>query len=416
MKLLFTILITVTAQAAELRVGRAAVSITPPPGIPMAGYYSIRLAEGTHDDLYAKAIVLDVDGSKAALVACALVALEEEQVAAARAAIERVTGIRGENVIIRATHSHTGPLLRRSFLAAVTGKPLEIANQYLAALPQRIAESVKLADADRQPARAWAGTGREEALSFNRRFFLKDGSVKTNAGKMNPDIVKPAGAVDPEVAVVYFDTPDSKPLATYVNFAMHLDTVGGTQFSSDYAYTLARLLGKIKGPEMLTVFTIGAAGNINHIDVKSHAPQKGHAEAERIGTILAGEVIKTYARLQPLPAASIGVRREIVKLDLPPITPTEVEKARTIVAQFGKPKAPRTIELADAFKAIDVANRKGRPMEGEVTVIALGPELAFVGLPGEIFTELGLGEARFALSVYHCERTCRRMDRLCSES
>ena len=390
MKLLLTIFLAVAAQAAELRVGRAAVSITPPPGIPMAGYYSIRLAEGTHDDLYAKAIVLEVDGSKAALVACDVVALEEDQVTAARAAIEKLTGIRGENVILSATHSHTGPLLRRNFLAAVTGKPLEIANQYLAALPQRIAESVKLADADRQPARAWAGTGREEALSFNRRFFLKDGSVKTNAGKMNPDIVKPTGPIDPDVAVVYFDTPAAKPLATYVNFAMHLDTVGGAQFSSDYAYTLARLLGKIKGPEMLTVFTIGAAGNINHIDVKSRAPQKGHGEAERIGTILAGEVIKTYARLQPLPIASIGVGREIVKLDLPRFTPAEVEKARTIVAQFGKPKAPGTLQQSEAFKLIDVANRDGRPMAGEVTVISLGADLAFVGLPGEIFTELGL--------------------------
>ena len=47
------------AHAGELRVGAAAVNITPPNGIPMAGYYATRLAEGTHDDLHAKAIVLD---------------------------------------------------------------------------------------------------------------------------------------------------------------------------------------------------------------------------------------------------------------------------------------------------------------------------------------------------------------------
>ena len=46
MKLLLTLLLAIAAQAAELRVGRAAVSITPPTGIPMAGYYTIRLAEG----------------------------------------------------------------------------------------------------------------------------------------------------------------------------------------------------------------------------------------------------------------------------------------------------------------------------------------------------------------------------------
>ncbi|MFN0172536.1 MAG: hypothetical protein ACKV22_39540 [Bryobacteraceae bacterium] len=49
--------------AGDLRVGRAAVKITPPAGMPMAGYYSIRLNEGVHDDLFAKAIVLEKDGA-----------------------------------------------------------------------------------------------------------------------------------------------------------------------------------------------------------------------------------------------------------------------------------------------------------------------------------------------------------------
>src|SRR5262249_28835471 len=105
-RLSLILLLAAAAPAAELRIGRAAVSITPPAGIPMAGYYSVRLAEGTHDELYAKAIVLDVDGSKGALVACDVVALEAEQIAAARGAIEKLTGIRGENVLISATHSH----------------------------------------------------------------------------------------------------------------------------------------------------------------------------------------------------------------------------------------------------------------------------------------------------------------------
>src|SRR5207249_4774461 len=112
------------------------------------------------------------------------------------------------------------------------------------------------------PARVSAGIGREEALSFNRRFLMKDGTVGWNPGKLNPNIVRPAGPIDPDVAVVYFDSPESKPLATYVNFPMHLDTVGGLQISADYPYTLAMLLGQLTGPEVLTLFTIGAAGNI----------------------------------------------------------------------------------------------------------------------------------------------------------
>ena len=47
------------AASVEFRAGAAAVAITPPPGIPMAGYYSERGAGSIHDDLFAKAIVIE---------------------------------------------------------------------------------------------------------------------------------------------------------------------------------------------------------------------------------------------------------------------------------------------------------------------------------------------------------------------
>ena len=43
-----------------------------------------------------------------------------------------------------------------------------------------------------------------------------------------------------------------------------------------------------------------------------------------------------------------------------------------------------------AFKALDTFARQGQPLEVEVQVIAPGPDLAWVGLPGEVFVELGL--------------------------
>ncbi|MBK5291767.1 MAG: neutral/alkaline non-lysosomal ceramidase N-terminal domain-containing protein, partial [Acidobacteriia bacterium] len=283
--------------AEPLRVGRAAIKITPPAGIPMAGYYSIRLAEGTHDDLFAKALVLESGETRVALVACDLVNLDDALVASAREAVREATGITPARVMISATHSHTGPLLSRRFLATAPAAPRKLAEQYRAALPQRIAEAVRMAAQSLTPARAWTATGREESLSFYRRFLMKDGTVRFNPGKMNPDIVQPMGSIDPDVALAYFDAPDARPLSAYVNFALHLDTVGGTQFSADYAYSVSRLLAKLKGPDMLTLFTIGAAGNINHIDVSHKHPQKGHLEAQRIGTVLAGEVLKTIAKL-----------------------------------------------------------------------------------------------------------------------
>src|SRR5437899_11864057 len=103
--------VVASARADELRVGSAAVVITPPLGTPMAGYYSARAAEGVHDDLYAKALVLEKDGAKAALVSLDLISTTRGIVEEARREIDKTTGVKGADVMISATHSHTGPVL-----------------------------------------------------------------------------------------------------------------------------------------------------------------------------------------------------------------------------------------------------------------------------------------------------------------
>src|ERR1700686_1890975 len=97
--------------AQELSVGAAQVTISPPAGMPMAGYYATRLSTGVHDDLHAKAIVLSSGDQQAAIVACDLIGIPPAVVEEARALIQSGTGIPGENVMISATHSHTGPLI-----------------------------------------------------------------------------------------------------------------------------------------------------------------------------------------------------------------------------------------------------------------------------------------------------------------
>jgi hypothetical protein len=379
------------AGAAEFRSGAAVVTITPPEGAPMAGYYYNRAAEGAHDDLHAKALVFESEGARAAIVACDLASVPRFIVEQARRQIEAETGIPGNRVMISATHTHTGPVIPGdSDRYNLQGAMREIAARYVHELPGKIAEAVKLASAALVPARVSAAKGREPALAFNRRFFMKDGSVGWNPGKLNPNIVRPAGPTDPEVPVVYFESAEGKPQAAYVNFAMHLDTVGGTRYSADYAYTLSSLLAAAKSPELLTVFTIGCAGNVNHIDTGSRAPQQGNGEAARIGTILAAEVLKTLKRTEAVPAGPPRVRSAMVPLPLAEIRPGELEWARKITPLFGKPNAAPFMDLVRAFRIEDVAARQGKPIGAEVQAIAIGDELAWVGLPGEIFTELGM--------------------------
>jgi hypothetical protein len=382
--------------AADLTAGAAQVDITPPVGIPMAGYYSARGAEGTHDPLMAKAIVFEKDGIRVALVGLDLITTTAGYVAESRKLIEEQTGIPGRNVMISATHSHTGPVLSgRGQRDDAFGGKISLAAEYTQQLPGKIAEAVKRADAARRPAKVSHAIGREDGLAFNRRFHMTDGSVGWNPGKKNPRIIRPAGPTDPEVPIVVIETADEKnptPIAVYVNFAMHLDTVGGMYFSADYPYMLSKCLAAAKGDDLVTLFTAGCCGDINHINVASSAPQKGHGEAARIGTRLAAAVLRAWDDLAPAADGPLRVSSETVELPLAPVSAADVEAAQAVADQVraGAKPAPKFLDQVQAFKALDVAARLGKPIPVEVQVISLGNDLAWVSLPGEIFVQLGL--------------------------
>jgi hypothetical protein len=380
---------------AALAAGTSEVKITPPDGTPMAGYYFERGSTGVHDDLWAKALAIEAGGRRAALVSCDLINLTRGVVEASKRLIERQTGLKPHEVMISATHAHTGPVIaggssRYETATAPGGK----ADAYANWLPERIAESVRLALGAARPARVWYGTGDEPSVAFNRRYHMTDGTVGWNPGKKNPKIIEPAGPIDPEVRVVYFESDGGSPLATYVNYALHLDTVGGTEISADFPFTLSQLLGGARGGRMTTLFTMGCSGNVNHIDVGHAAPQKGHGEARRIGTVLAGEVIKTWARLSAAEPAALRARNEVVMLPLAAHQPEDVEWAKGIASKFGKPNAAPFLDMVKAFRVLDVDARQGKPLEAGVQVIVLGNDIAWVGLPGEIFVELGMAIKR----------------------
>ena len=390
---LFPLLVLAAIAAPEspapFRAGAAAIAITPPIGIPMAGYYSERGARGVHDELYAKAIVIEQGGATAALVALDLIAAPRDLVDDARAAIDRACRVRGANVMISATHSHTGPIVdtKNQF-----GGQSSLVKSYRESLPAKIAESVRQAESRLTPVTVYTARGRETSIAFNRRYHMKDGTVGWNPGKGNPLIVKPAGTIDPDVPVVFFETADQRPIATYVNYAVHLDNIGEPLISADMPATLSRCLADWKGPEMVTLFTAGCCGDVNHIDVKWKEAQRGFGNPARMGTILAGEVLRSWPRLAPVDAIPLRVKSTVVSLSLAELNNGDLEKARATVTRMKGDASPKPafIEMVQAFKVLDDEARNGKPHEVEVQVIALGNELAWVSLPGEIFTELGL--------------------------
>src|SRR5262249_37857772 len=136
-------------------------------------------------------------------------------------------------------------------------------------------------------------------------------------------------------------------------------------------------------------FANGCCGNLNHRNIHWADPQKGPAEARRIGTVLAGGVWKTYPLLGPHPGGKLQIKSEGLQLARPPPTPPPRTPPQEVVQRLREPRT-QFMEKVKAFQVLDVAAREGKPLEVEVQVIALGDRLAWVSLPGDIFVELGL--------------------------
>lgn len=385
------LLVAQTAYAASLRAGVAQVNITPPVGAPMAGYYVPRVAEGVHDPLYVKAIVIEKDGVRVAFAACDLALLPRELSQKARQLIQEQIGITPDHVMISATHDHTGPvILTTPSRYNLSGEMLRITRDYTNALPGRIAQAVEQAAAHLQPAVIHSAIGRETSLAFNRRYYMKNGTVGWNPGKLNPNIWRPAGPTDPTIPVIYIETPVGQPIASYVNFSMHQDTTGGLKFSEDFSYALGKILQMAEGDNLVSMFTIGCAGDINHLDFSRKEKQESYQEAARIGAVLAGDVLKVIQSAPEITVDKISVSDQVLHLELPQFTPEEVAWARRTQATFGTSSPAPFIDLVRAAKIIEIADRHGKPYDAEVQVIALGPQIAFASFPGEMFTQFGM--------------------------
>lgn len=374
----------------SLQAGTARIDITPPVPYRMSGYFHERLSTGIHDPLLAKALVLRQGDRRAALVFCDLIGFQASFTANVRTQIERQTGIPQEHIAIIATHSHTGPLyfgrLRDKFhdqAIAATGEDSLERIDYPKQLADRLVEAVRQADAAVEPIKLASGVGRQDTLAFNRRFHMKDGTVRFNPGYMNPNIVRVAGPIDPQVGIVLLRA-ENRPAVSLVSYALHLDTTGGTEYSADYPYYLATALRKELGDGAISLFGTGTCGDINHVDVTS----RDRRRPDVIGPMLARSIIEALPSLVDQPQPSLDMRQAIVTVPLQQYTEDEIVWACETIEHVGDRAVP-FLDRVRAYKIMDIKARQTDKIDLEVQVFKLSNQTAVVTLPGEVFVDLG---------------------------
>ncbi|HZF00201.1 MAG TPA: neutral/alkaline non-lysosomal ceramidase N-terminal domain-containing protein [Planctomycetota bacterium] len=278
----------------ELKAGFGSADITPEVGANIPGGFKANPGKGVRDPLYAVACVVSDGSTPVALVGIDELFVMKSTVTKARERIDKSTNIPAANVLIAASHTHSG-----GPIASCLGSESDPA--YEDKVAAGIAKAVEDAWAAMQPCEVGIGLGKEDTISFNRRFLMKDGKEATHPGKpgtKNHDqIVRPAGSIDPDVGVLAVRKPGGAVQGVVVNFACHVTVMGGNQFSADYVGYLRRELKAVYGESTQIVFLNGACGDITQVDNLSTAREFGAEHSAMMGSKLAAETVRTINRM-----------------------------------------------------------------------------------------------------------------------
>ena len=383
-----------------LQAGFARVNINPMLGCPIDGYFKFRYAEKILDDLEIAAVALACGDTKTLLMSVDNLHLGTDLVQLWRENISQKTGVAKEGIFVHCTHTHTS-----GDLSLNAEDPL--AQEYTKFVGKRIVDVAVFALEDLKPAKMGWAVGKAPNISFVRRFRMKDGSVRTNPGVGNPDILHPIGDVDDRVNVIRFDREGAETIVL-ANMGCHPDVVGGNNISADWPGMFRRRLEKSLD-NVKAVFFNGAEGDINHVNVNAKDGDfndtfhdfddvdRGYGHARHMGNVVAGAVLQVYDKVNYRDVDTIRYANKVT--DLPSNMPRPEDM----------PLAHKYNDLHNAgrddlipFKAMElttVVAEAGRMVRLEhgpesfplgLSAVAVGP-VALLGIPGEPFNGVGRG-------------------------
>ncbi|HEY4312695.1 MAG TPA: hypothetical protein VGN12_24815 [Pirellulales bacterium] len=391
------------AEAAPFKAGFAERDITPDIGMEQPGGYGKAFHRMKHDSCKVRASVFDDSAKRVAIVGIDALLIRRVNVDAARKAIQEKCGIPPEAVMIAASHSHsagpTGMILPGEFdqaseqVKTLAYEKSSMANaEYLRRVEQALIDAVVAADSSKVPARCGVGMGIEDKVAFNRRFRMAGGLTMTHPGQGNPDILEPAGPIDPQVGVLGAWSDDGKLLGCIVNFCCHA-TTGPGGISADYIHYIEKTIRGLMGDEAIVVFVPGMAGDVTQVDNRSPfaIKQFGEVSARFVGGRVGAEALKVLLAMEQGAGALVPVNCETRTLQIPRRKPRPERLARAREVLAGDPQKVDTTEWTFAKEIVLLDARLARePIAPvEVQAIQVGPAV-FVSCPAEYFCQYGL--------------------------
>ncbi len=387
------------AAEAPFRAGAATSNITPRLGISVNGGMADRTAVHVHDELHARCLVLDDGRTRLAIVTVDSCVVPRDVFDAAKRLIQKEAKLPADHVLMAATHTHYAPTVANVFQSKAD-------ETYKAFLARRIADGVRRAITNLAPARIGWAVGSEPNQVFNRRWHLKPGTmppnpfgsrddkVRMNPGVENPNLVRPAGPIDPEVPVVALQSPDGRPLALLANYSLHyVGGCPGNHLSADYyGFFADRMQELLKAdrldPPFVAMMSNGTSGDINNINFRKRQPrQPPYGQMRLVAGAVADAAFRACRGIRYRDRVALDVRQRKIALGVRRPSPDEVAKAQAILAKAkGRPLrglteiyANETVHLAKFPPTVEVI----------LQTMRIG-DLAICAIPCEVFVEIGL--------------------------
>ncbi len=382
----------------DFRAGFARVNITPAMGIPVAGYYQVRLADTVLDELECNVLAASAGGETVLLISCDIIGMKRRYHDPICAYVSQRTGVPEDHILITCTHTHTGPKLDEEIVP-------DMQADYFHFLKLRLADAAAFAIADLKPAKLAVAEGQSPGIAFVRRYRMKDGSIRTNPGVDNPDVVAPVGLTDERVGVMRIDR-EGGPSIVIANFGCHPDTIGGCNISADWPGFARRTVEKALDNVRCIVLN-GAQGDINHVNVKPAPGQnndlvmdfddvmRGYGHARHMGRVVAGAALQVYDKAAYIDVESVTGMTTVIDQPSNMPSPEELPEAHRIndLHQAGRDaELPYvgmmlTTIVAEAERMLQLEHG---PASFRLCMGALkiGP-VGVVGIPGEPFNAVG---------------------------
>ncbi|MVZ66209.1 hypothetical protein GQF61_10100 [Sphingobacterium sp. DK4209] len=387
--------------AKGFQAGAATSNITPKIGYSINGNMQDTKIRNIHDDIHARALVLDDGQTKLGFVVLDLCMVSRETLDKAKKRASEFTGIPVQNMMMSATHTHSAGTACGVFQS-------DPEPAYLDFLVERTADALIRAYENRAPAEIAWGVGKEETEVFNRRWYMKPGTpmpnpfggqdqVKMNPGVENPNMLKPAGPIDPEVPSIYLKTLDGKPIAVLANYSLHY--VGGTgngEISADYYGAFAERIGDLivnektkNDPPFVGIMSNGTSGDINNVNWPGKKTQS-LAPYEKLRQVADKVAQASYSAIKDAPEQKniiLAAKQEEIRLGVRKPNAQEIKRAEAIVKKAAGP----TMQSMEEIYARETLLMKDYPDQVDLIlqVFKIG-DLAITAIPAEVFVEIGL--------------------------